>query len=246
VHTSHRPRQLSRFGVLTALLLAAVLALFLSTVQSASASTYSVNRLRYSTGSSTQMIVVTSGGYGTSYATLETFYKDRYGHWQRAFAPMAARVGYNGFAPPGAKREGDGRSPTGRYGVGPFMWGGNYNPGVHYPYRKLVFGDWWDEHTGSPTYNSWQYYPSYYPPFASGSEKLWQTLPAYNYAVTIGYNTYRPVQGAGSGIFLHVGTGGATAGCISLSTQNVLNVMRWLNPTAHPQVAEGPSSVILY
>jgi len=63
---------------------------------------------------------------------------------------------------------------------------------------------------------------------------------------TPGYNTYRTVQGAGSGIFLHVGTGGATAGCISLTTQNVLNVMRWLNPNAHPLVAEGPSSVILY
>jgi len=109
VHTSHRPRQVNRFHLLTALVLAAVLALTLSTVQPASASTYSVNRLRYSTGTSTQIIVVSAGGYRTSYATLETFYKDRYGHWQRAFAPMAARIGYNGFAPPGAKREGDGR-----------------------------------------------------------------------------------------------------------------------------------------
>jgi hypothetical protein len=87
VHTSRRPRPVNRFQLLTALVLAAVLAVSLSTVQSASASTYSVNRLRYSTGTSTQMIVVTAGGYRTSYATLETFYRDRYGHWQRAFAP---------------------------------------------------------------------------------------------------------------------------------------------------------------
>ncbi len=228
------------------LLALSTLCLLVTMAVPASASTYSVSRLRYSTGTSTQAVIVTASGYGTSYATLETFYKDSVGVWHRAFSPMTARIGYNGFAAPGYKREGDGRSPTGKFGFGSFMWGGYSNPGVHYSYRKLVFGDWWDEHVGSSTYNSWQYYNGLYPAFAAGSEKLWTELPAYNYAATINYNTYPVVQGAGSGIFLHVGTGGATAGCVSLSTTNLLSVVRWLNPSRNPFIAMGTSSTILY
>ena len=224
-----------------------VVALSLGTCLSAtpaSASTLSVDHLVYATGTATQAVVVTASVYGTTYATLETFTKVN-GGWVRAFAPMPARIGFRGFAAPGAKHEGDGRSPTGRFGFGPFMWGAFGNPGVHYPYRRLVFGDWWDEHTGSPTYNTWQYYNGLYPPFAAGSEKLWRQVPAYDYAATITYNTVRPVQGAGSGIFLHVGTGGATAGCVSLGNSSLLTVLRWLKPGGAPLIVMGVRSVVL-
>ena len=204
----------------------------------------SVTHLAYSTGTSTQAVVVTAPAYGTSYATLEAFSKIN-GRWVRAFSPMPARIGRNGFAAPGAKREGDGRAPTGRFGFGAFMWGGLASPGVHYPYRRLVVGDWWDEHVGSSTYNTWRYDTRAVPPFAAGSEKLWQILPAYDYAATIGYNTAAPVQGLGSGIFLHVGTGGPTAGCVSVGASNLVAVLRWLTPTATPLIVMGTTSVVL-
>lgn len=205
----------------------------------------SVNRLIYGSSGSNQAVVVTASGYGTSYGTLETFTRVN-GVWVRAFPAMPARLGYNGIAAPGAKREGDGRTPTGKYPFGSFVWGALANPGgLHYSYHQLRYGDWWDEHVGSPSYNHWVYYPGLNPPFAAGSEKLWLTKPAYNYAATIAYNNSPVVQGAGSGIFLHVGTGGSTAGCVSLSTSDLLKVLRWLDPNAHPFAAMGTSSTIL-
>lgn len=178
---------------------------------------------------------MTASGYGTSYATLETFTRDSTGGWHRAFAPMPARIGWAGFAAPGGKREGDGRSPTGKFSFGRFLWGRYANPGVHYSYR----------HVGSPTYNTWQYYNGLNPPFAKGSEKWWQVSPQYNYAATITYNTNPVVQGAGSGIFLHVNGSGSTAGCISLSTGNLVNVLKWLNPAKTPFIAMGTGATIL-
>lgn len=204
----------------------------------------SVDRLIYGSAGSNQAVIVTSSGYGTSYAALEAFQRVN-GAWVRAFPAMPARLGWNGFAAPGTKREGDRRTPTGKFGFGSFLWGAQPNPGVHFSYRQLRLGDWWDEHVGSPTYNSWQYYPGYNPPFAAGSERLWQEVPAYNYAATIAYNTGPVVQGAGSGIFLHVGTGGATAGCVSVGSSDLLKVLRWLDPNSHPFIAMGTSSTVL-
>ena len=204
----------------------------------------SVDRLVYGSAGSNQAVIVTSSGYGTSYAALEAFQRVN-GAWVRAFPAMPARLGWNGFAAPGTKREGDGRTPTGKFGFGSFLWGAQPNPGVHFSYRQLRLGDWWDEHVGSPTYNSWQYYPGYKPPFAAGSERLWQEVPAYNYAATLAYNTGPVVQGAGSGIFLHVGTGGATAGCVSVGSSDLLKVLRWLDPNSHPFIAMGTSSTVM-
>jgi L,D-peptidoglycan transpeptidase YkuD (ErfK/YbiS/YcfS/YnhG family) len=61
-------------------------------------------------------------------------------------------------------------------------------------------------------------------------------VPAYDYAAVIAYNTAR-VRGLGSAIFLHVGTGGSTAGCVSLPYSELVKVLRWLRPAANPRIA---------
>jgi L,D-peptidoglycan transpeptidase YkuD (ErfK/YbiS/YcfS/YnhG family) len=38
------------------------------------------------------------------------------------------------------------------------------------------------------------------------------------------------VPGLGSAIFLHVGTGTTTAGCVSLPERELLDVLRWFRP----------------
>ena len=70
------------------------------------------------------------------------------------FGPWTARVGYNGIAAPGAKREGDGRTPSGTYGFG-FFFGVDANPGVAYPYRRAYSYDYWDDDPASSRYNEW-------------------------------------------------------------------------------------------
>jgi L,D-peptidoglycan transpeptidase YkuD (ErfK/YbiS/YcfS/YnhG family) len=44
------------------------------------------------------------------------------------------------------------------------------------------------------------------------------------------------VPGRGSAIFLHVGTGSATAGCVSLPRPELIRVLRWMRPAADPQI----------
>src|SRR3954470_9886634 len=94
------------------------------------AATSPVDHLR-GVGMARQVIKVAASRYGTSYATLTAYRKTSSG-WVKSFGPWTARVGRNGFAPPGKKREGDGRTPTGSYGFS-FFFGVNARPsGLHY------------------------------------------------------------------------------------------------------------------
>jgi L,D-peptidoglycan transpeptidase YkuD (ErfK/YbiS/YcfS/YnhG family) len=60
-------------------------------------------------------------------------------------------------------------------------------------------------------------------------------VPAYDYAAVIAYNTAR-VPGLRSAVFLHVGTGSATAGFVSLPQAELIRILRWLRPRDHPRI----------
>ena len=63
-------------------------------------------------------------------------------------------------------------------------------------------------------------------------------VSGYDYGAVIAYNTAR-TPGLGSGIFLHVNIGIATAGCVTLPMGELLRVLRWLNPARSPQIRMG-------
>jgi L,D-peptidoglycan transpeptidase YkuD (ErfK/YbiS/YcfS/YnhG family) len=178
-----------------------------------------------------QLITVKAASYGTSYATLRV-YQMYGGHWVQVAGPWAARVGYNGVAMPGAKREGDGKTPSGTYGFS-FFFGVQPLSGVYFQYRHAYSYDYWDDDPASPRYNEWVDARTANP--GRNPEPL-HNVPAYNYAAVIAYNTAR-VPGLGSGIFLHVGTGGPTAGCVSLSATQLVKILRWLRPASNPRIA---------
>lgn len=50
---------------------------------------------------------------------------------------------------------------------------------------------------------------------------------AYRYAIAVNYNT-ACTRGAGSAIFLHCSTGRATAGCISVSQNDMVRILKML------------------
>lgn len=177
-----------------------------------------------------QLITVTAASHQATTATL-TGYRRRGSRWIRVFGPWRARVGYNGIARPGAKREGDGRTPSGSYGFG-FFFGVRRNPGVRFPFRHAYSYDVWDDDPASPRYNEWV--DDRHADPGARPEPMHQ-VPAYDYAAVIAYNTAR-LPGLGSAIFLHVGTGSATAGCVSLPERELLTVLRWLNPKRSPQI----------
>ena len=178
-----------------------------------------------------QLITVTAASRGTTYATFRA-YQVTGTRKVLVLGPWTARVGYHGIAAAGRKREGDGKTPSGTYGFS-FLFGVDPNPGVAFPYRHAYRYDYWDDDSRSTRYNEWvdarRVSPGAYP------EPL-HNVPAYDYAAVIAYNTAR-VPGRGSAIFLHVGSGGATAGCVSLPVKQLLRVLRWLRPRDRPVIA---------
>jgi L,D-peptidoglycan transpeptidase YkuD (ErfK/YbiS/YcfS/YnhG family) len=179
-----------------------------------------------------QLVTVIAASYGATQAEL-TAYQWAGGQWRRVFGPWVAWIGRNGMAPPGAKREGDGRTPSGTFGFG-FFFGVDPDPGVHFPYRRVHASDVWDDDPSSPLYNEWVD-DRYANP---GAEPEPMDVSAYDYGAVIGYNTAR-TPGLGSAIFLHLNIGMPTAGCVTLPAGELLEILRWLNPAASPRITMG-------
>ncbi len=173
---------------------------------------------------------MTAASYSTTYATFRAY---RVTGTRRVLVlgPWTARVGYNGVAPPGAKREGDGRTPSGTYGFS-FFFGVQPDLGFSFPFRHAYRYDVWDDDPASARYNQWVDDRRQNP--GARPEPMHQ-VPAYDYAAVIAYNTAR-TPGRGSAVFLHVGTGTPTAGCISLPRTELIRVLRWLTPAGHPLI----------
>ncbi len=180
-----------------------------------------------------QLILVSAPHYGETSATL-TAYAVSSGARHAVLGPWAAGIGFNGFAPPGGKHEGDGRTPSGTFAL-QFMFGVSPDPGVRFAYRRIHRADMWDDDPASPLYNEWVDAATVNP--GASPEPMYQA-PAYDYGAVIAYNTAR-VPGLGSAIFLHVSLGGPTAGCVSLPRGQLLKLLRWLNPAASPRIAMG-------
>jgi L,D-peptidoglycan transpeptidase YkuD (ErfK/YbiS/YcfS/YnhG family) len=178
-----------------------------------------------------QLITVTAASRTTTYATFRA-YRVTGTKRTEVFGPWTARVGYNGIAAPGSKREGDGRTPSGTYGFS-FFFGVDPDPGVAFPYRHAYTYDYWDDDPASARYNEWVDARTASPGL---KPEPMHNVPAYDYAAVIAYNTAR-TPGLGSAIFLHAGTGSATAGCVSLPVTELLAVLRWLKPADDPKIA---------
>jgi L,D-peptidoglycan transpeptidase YkuD (ErfK/YbiS/YcfS/YnhG family) len=179
-----------------------------------------------------QVVIVHATTPANTYATVELF--DRSGTtWRRVYASMPARIGRLGFSDHHV--EGIPNTPTGTYPIGATMYGIDADPGVRYPYHRLVSGDYWNENSASRGYNT--FYHGRNP--GGPSEALWRIHPAYRHFAVINYNT-PAVAGRGSGIFLHESTGGPTAGCVSLGHNNLVRVLRWLDPRKSPRVVLSP------
>ena len=179
-----------------------------------------------------QLVTVVAASYRATQAEL-TAYRRVDGRWRRVFGPWTAWIGRNGMAPPGAKREGDGRTPSGTFGFG-FFFGVDPDPGVLFPYRRIHAYDFWDDDPASPLYNLWVDADRASP----GADPEPMDVSAYDYGAVIAYNTAR-TPGLGSAIFLHINIGTPTAGCVTLPAGELLEILRWLNPAGSPRITMG-------
>ncbi|MFZ0383690.1 MAG: NlpC/P60 family protein [Solirubrobacteraceae bacterium] len=202
--------------------------------------------------SANQLIVVSSStndppGYLT---TLRVYQRANVASpWRHVFGPWHAETGSGHLLPAGARREGDHATPIGVFGIGATMYGNEPDPGgLHYAYHRLTCGDWWDEDPYSPRYNRFVHVPcGLTPGFAAWSEPLWTETVAYPYFAVVQFNMNPIRRGAnalGSGIILHNWVGGATEGCVALPQGELLDVLRWLKPSAHPVIEIGTDALL--
>ena len=187
-------------------------------------------------GAAGQAVVVTAARYATTTATLTAYQREGDG-WRRALGPWTARLGTRGLAPPGEKREGDGRTPSGAYGF-EFFFGVAPDPGVKFPYRRVTNRIVWDDDPASPLYNTWVDLDRQQ---AGAEPEPMFVSPAYDHGAVIAYNTER-TPGLGSAIFLHVSNDGPTAGCVSLPSGQLVEILRWLDPSRNPRIVLGVAS----
>jgi L,D-peptidoglycan transpeptidase YkuD (ErfK/YbiS/YcfS/YnhG family) len=191
---------------------------------------------------SIQLLVVTGNTSGPSSATVHALEKNR-SKWRAPFPPLTAVVGRNGFAGPEAKREGDGKTPSGVY---PLMLAFGYTDGANtrMPYRKVTDDDLWVDDPGSPDYNKLVKRGE---TKAGSFEEMKRKDGLYRYGLVIGYNTDPVVRGYGSAIFLHIWKrpNSPTSGCVAMAEKDVLRVLEWLDPAKKPLIVMGTAETVL-
>jgi L,D-peptidoglycan transpeptidase YkuD (ErfK/YbiS/YcfS/YnhG family) len=194
--------------------------------------------------SADQLIVVSSATRAPrgEIATLRAFQRPNASSaWRQVFGPWPAEIGYGGLISAQARREGDGATPIGLFGIGSTLYGNEPNPGrLHDHYHRLTCGDWWDEDQYSSLYNHFVHVRcGTTPAFGGDSEALWTETVAYPYFAVVDFNIDPTIRGAkapGSGIFLHSWVGGPTAGCVAIHRSQLVRVLRWLRPAARPHI----------
>jgi L,D-peptidoglycan transpeptidase YkuD (ErfK/YbiS/YcfS/YnhG family) len=122
------------------------------------------------------------------------------------------------------KREGDGATPIGRWGLREVFYRADRlpRPRTGLPVRPLNAWDGWCDAVGDRNYNRWVRHP-----YRASAEKLWRSDRLYDLIVTLDHNACPRIQGRGSAIFMHVADTGyaATAGCIALQRSHLLRLL---------------------
>lgn len=183
-----------------------------------------------------QLLVVIAEDERTSRAKLYVLEREN-NLWQARNSSIPAMIGRNGFAPPGLKREGDGRTPTGLF---PLEYVFGYAPSVatRMPYRQASADDVWVDDANSVDYNQWKKRGE---TAATSFEEMRRADHFYRHGVVIGYNRAPVVKGYGSAIFLHIWRedGKATSGCVAIDEQQLVQIIGWLDPAKRPMILMG-------
>lgn len=146
-------------------------------------------------------------------------------------------VGVEGIANPNEKREGDLKTPSGFYPISFAFGKKDKELDTKMEFRELNEYHVWVSDTSSKKYNQWvedkeNKYKS------EEAERLWDIQPQYKYTIVIDYNTNPIVKGKGSAIFMHVQKKNVygTAGCISMTENDIKSLIEWLDPARHPYI----------
>jgi L,D-peptidoglycan transpeptidase YkuD (ErfK/YbiS/YcfS/YnhG family) len=134
---------------------------------------------------------------------------------------MPCSVGFGGIGEKQA--EGDGITPIGEFALQSVWYRSDrIAPKCALPLHQITPLDGWSDDPRDPDYNQ-----PIRLPHAFGHEVLYRDGPEYDLLAVMDYNRTPIRPGAGSAVFLHVWRGAArpTAGCIALSSDDLLWVL---------------------
>ncbi|MFD1888308.1 L,D-transpeptidase family protein [Paenibacillus wenxiniae] len=183
-----------------------------------------------------QIILVAADRSSSSTGRLYVYEKQA-GTWQRQLGPIPVVLGNRGL---GKTKEGDGKTPLGTYTLGTAFGSSPQPPaGLQIDYRPAGADDYWVDTPQSPDYNNWVAYEGDPQERWSSFERL--NHPLYQHAVVINYNTNPVVPGKGSAIFMHIWRAAdkPTEGCIAMSKDHLLRVMKMIDPERSPKIRIG-------
>jgi len=204
---------------------------------------------------SLQVIVVTTPDWPSVQGTAQVFERKQIGaHWRQVGDSFPIVVGRSGLAPDGeltdvktvpAKREGDGKSPAGFFPL-TFAFGSAADPAkTELPYSKL------DEFTECVDDVKSTHYNTVVNRMQVGnfdwnsSEKMLAVGAPYERGIFVGYNSYPPVRGNGSCIFLHIwkDSNTGTSGCTAMERSDLEKILAWLKPEKNPYLIQMPKAI---
>ena len=129
-------------------------------------------------------------------------------------------------------RVGDGVSPEGTWPLRRAFYRPDRldEPKTGLPIEASTPNHAWCDVSGDPKYNQFVMLP--YPTDSEIEEKFWREDHLYDLVVVIGYNDDPIIDGKGSGIFFHVVRPeySPSAGCASISLEDMLEIMPLLTP----------------
>lgn len=170
-------------------------------------------------------------------ATLYTFEKDSVGKWEEVFAPFKVNLGVKGLVSPEEKIEGDLKTPTGYYPI-TFAFGKKNDLTTHLDFMEIGKNHIWISDTTSSKYNTIVIDNDGKYTNNKVNEKLFRNDDLYDYAIVIDYNVDPVVKGKGSAIFMHIqrSENHRTAGCVSMSKEDIVKLIEWLDSAKHPHI----------
>lgn len=170
-------------------------------------------------------------------AMLHTFEKGVDGKWESVFPPFVVHLGVNGFVTPEEKVEGDLKTPTGYYGL-PFAFGKKNDLNTKFEFMEIGPKHVWVSDPKSSDYNKIVVDQDGSYLNNKANEKLFRNDFLYDYAIVIDYNMNSIVPGKGSAVFMHIERfeNHRTAGCVSMSKEEIVQLIEWLDSAKKPHV----------
>jgi L,D-peptidoglycan transpeptidase YkuD (ErfK/YbiS/YcfS/YnhG family) len=207
-----------------------------------------------------QLLVVTTPSWRSTTGTLQR-YRRLNENWQPIGSRIPVSVGKSGLAwgrglhrvPENAreKQEGDGCAPAGVFAIGPaFGYAAQAPAGCKLSYRPSSDRDYFIDDPTSADYNRWIMIPAEKPNapkrFWKSCEKMRRADAFYEWGIVIQQNDHPVVRGKGSAIFLHVWKRPdvATVGCTAMAREDLLELLRWLDPKQRPLLVQAPTDEI--